>query len=367
MTFRRAYPLALALVVGAAVSLRAQDSPLGIQGLGMPGRFESARARATGGAFAAFDPFSVLTDASVSGLGRLTATATGAASYLTDDLGGLRGSRRSSRFPLFQIGGPAWSHIVLAAAFSTYLDRSYHVVINDTITLGGSSQAISDDLSADGGVTDMRFVAARRFGHLALGAGLHLLAGSSRFQFTRSFSDTSTYGQASQAGEVAFRGSGLSASAILAVGSHLQVAALYRSDSHLRGEENGTVVARNDLPTTVGGALLWQPAPEASLAVSLLRRSWATAADSNAYNTTSWSAGAEFGRAIPLRVGVRGGDLPFGPGGQTPREFAFAFGTGRTFAGARGIIDVTLERLRRTGAGLTETGWTALLSVAVRP
>ena len=88
---------------------------------------------------------------------------------------------------------------------------------------------------------------------------------------------------------------------------------------------------------------------------------------SNAYNTTGWSAGAEFGRAVPLRIGVRGGDLPFGPGGQTPREFAFAFGTGRTFAGGRGIIDVTLERLRRTGAGLTETGWTALLSVAVRP
>lgn len=367
MALRRPCAVALTLLAGAALPLRAQDSPLGIQGLGMPGRFESARARATGGAFAAFDPFSVLTEASLSGLGRLTATATGAASYLTDDVSGLSGSRRTSRFPLFQIGGPAWSHVVLAAAFSTYLDRSYHVVVNDTIPLGGGSQAITDDLSADGGVTDIRFVAARRFGHLALGAGLHLLAGSSRFQFLRSFADTSTYGQASQAGEVAYRGSGISASAILAVGGHLQIAALWRSDSRLRSEEVGAVVASNDLPSSVGGALLWQPAPEASLAVSLLRRSWATAVDSNAYNTTNWSAGAEFGRAVPLRVGVRGGDLPFGPGGRAPHELAFAFGTGRTFAGGRGIIDVALERLRRTGAGLTETGWTALLSVAVRP
>jgi hypothetical protein len=367
MALRRPYAVALALLGAAALPLRAQDSPLGIQGLGMPGRFESARARATGGAFAAFDPFSVLTEASVSGFGRLTATATGAASYLTDEIGGLSGTRRGSRFPLFQIGGPAWNHVVMAAGFSTYLDRSYHVVVQDTVTLGGGSQAITDDLSADGGVTDIRFVAARRFGRLALGAGLHLLAGSTRFQFIRSFEDTSTYVQAAQAGEVAYRGSGLSASAILAVGGHLQVAALWRSDSRLRSEEDGAVVASNDLPWSVGGAVLWQPAPEASLAVSLLRRSWATAVDSNAYNTTSWSAGAEFGRGLPLRVGVRGGDLPFGPGGKAPREFAFAFGSGRTFAGGRGIIDVTLERLRRTGGGLTETGWTALLSVAVRP
>ena len=367
MVPRRPHALLLALVVGAAFPVRGQDSPFGIQGLGMPGRFESARARATGGAFAAFDPYSVLSAASLRGLGRLTTTATGAASYLTDEIGGLSDSRRGSRFPLFQVGGPAWSHIVLAAGFSTYLDRTYHVIVRDTITLGGGSQAITDDLSGDGGVTDIRFVAARRFGRLAVGGGLHLLAGSSRFLFVRTFADTSAYGQASQAGEVAYRGSGLSASAILSVGRHLQIAALWRSDSRLRSEEDGATVAKNDLPSSFGGSVLWQPAPEATLAVSVSRRAWATAVDSNAYNTTSWSAGAELGRRVPLRVGVRGGDLPFGPGGRAPREVAFAFGTGRTFAGGRGIIDVALERLRRTGAGLTETGWTALLSVAVRP
>jgi hypothetical protein len=357
----------LALLAGAAVPLHGQDSPFGIQGLGTPGRFESARARATGGAFAAFDPFSVLSEASLSGLSRLTATATGTASYLTDEIGSLSDSRRSSRFPLFQVGGPAWSHIVLAAGFSTYLDRSYHVVIRDTTILDGSSQATTDDLSADGGVSDIRFVAARRFGPLAVGAALHLLAGSTRFQFIRTFEDSSIYADVSQSGEVAFRGSGLSASAILTVGRRLQLAGLYRSDTRLRSEENGATVARNDLPTTVGGAARLQLAPEATLAAAVLRRSWATALDSNAYNTTSWSGGAEFGRRVPLRVGVRGGDLPFGPGGRAPREFAFSFGTGRIFADGRGIIDVAFERLRRTGAGLTETAWTALLTVAVRP
>jgi hypothetical protein len=366
MPLRRGLPLLIGLA-GIAAPARAQDSPLAVNGLGVPGRFESARARATGGAFAAFDPYSALTDVSLVGLTRLTATATGATSYLTDDLGGLSASRRGSRFPLFQVGGPTWHGLVLAAGFSTYLDRTYHVIIQDTLTLGGSRQAVTDDLSGDGGVSDIRLAAGRQFGRLALGAGMHLLSGSSRFRVSRAFTDTSTYGDVTQSGEVAYRGSGVSASAALRLAARLRVVAFWRSDSRLRTEENARSVATNDLPTTIGGAVRWQPSPEAILAASIVRSTWSGAADSNAYNTTSWSGGAEIGGRIPLRIGVRGGDLPFGPGGRAPREFAVAVGTGRTFAGGRGIIDVTLERLRRTGAGLTETGWTALLGIAVRP
>jgi hypothetical protein len=366
MTYRTASTLAALLIGAAASSLQGQDSPFGINGLGTPGRFESARARATGGAFAPFDPLSALSDASIAGLGRLTATATGTTSYLSDDLGGVNASRRASRFPLFQVGGPAWSNVVLAAGVSTYLDRTYHVRIEDTITLGGSEQAVTDNLSGDGGVTDIRFVAARRFGRLTVGAGLHLLSGSTRFQFVRNFTDTSTYGDVAQTGEVAYRGSGGSASAILTLGQ-VELAGFGRIDSRLRSEENGETVATNDLPTTYGGAIRWRPAPEAAFAASLTYRGWASAADSNAYNTTNWSAGAEFGRLVPLRLGVRGGTLPFGPGSRAPRETAFAAGTGRVFAGGRGIIDVTVERLRRTGAGLAETAWTVLFGVAVRP
>jgi len=43
--------------------LTAQDSQFGIRGLGTPGKWESVRARSTGGAFAPFDPFSPLIDA----------------------------------------------------------------------------------------------------------------------------------------------------------------------------------------------------------------------------------------------------------------------------------------------------------------
>jgi hypothetical protein len=360
--------LILALAAGAATRLPGQGSPFGINGLGVPGRPESAHARATGGAFAMFDPFSALTDVSVVGNGALSASALAAASYVTDDLDGVNATRRNARFPLFQVSGPAWGGVILGGGIATYLDRSYRVSLADTVILNGSQQAVTDVLSSDGGVTDIRIVAARRFGALALGVGYHLLSGSSRLLASRTFADTSQYRSVTQVNEVAFRGSGISGSAMLTFSKSLQISGFARSDTRLRSEINAVSIARNDLPTTLGAGLHWQIAPEAAIAASVTHASWATAVDSNAYNTTNWSAGAEFGSfRHPIRLGARGGQLPFGPGGQAPREFAVALGTGIVLAQGRGIVDLTLERSRRTGGGLVETSYTALFGVTVRP
>src|SRR3989442_11633013 len=51
--------------LAGVVSLAAQDSQFGIRGLGTPGRFETVRARSTGGAFGPFDPMSPLAEASL--------------------------------------------------------------------------------------------------------------------------------------------------------------------------------------------------------------------------------------------------------------------------------------------------------------
>lgn len=358
--------LLLGLCAGAR-ALAGQDSPFGINGLGVPGRPESARARATGGAFALFDPFSGLSDVAITANTLLSANAVGAASYVSDDLDGVHGTRRTARFPLFQISGPAWGGVVIGGGFSTYLDRGYRVSLTDTINLGGSPQQVTDVLSSDGGVSDLRIVAARRFGALALGAGFHLLSGSSRFLASRKFTDTSSYSGVSQTDEIAYRGTGVSGSAMLILGS-LRIAGFARSDTHLRSELNAVEVTRQDLPTTVGGGVYWQVTPEVALATSLIHTNWSVVADSDAYNTTVWAAGGEFGnRRHPLRVGVRSGQMPFGPGGTAPREFAVSVGTGVSFSNGHGLIDVSLERERRTGAGLTETLWTGLFGITVRP
>src|SRR2546425_2299626 len=55
--------------------LSAQDSQFSVRGLGVPGRWESVRARTAAGAFGPFDPRSSVADVSLADALQLTATA----------------------------------------------------------------------------------------------------------------------------------------------------------------------------------------------------------------------------------------------------------------------------------------------------
>lgn len=361
----------LALGCAGAGAARAQDSQFGIRGLGTPGRGESVRARATGGAFAPFDALSPLIEASLADVGRVTASAVGTASYRRADLSGASTSLRTYRFPATVLAGPLGRRVVVGGAIATYLDRTFGIVTQDTIAIRGNPEAYTDEITSDGGVSDLRLaVAARLRSSLAAGLGLHVLAGSARVTASRRFADSTVYRSALQADETQYDGLGFSASAILDVTAELRVAGYARSDTRLHAEVGGVSIGSTDLPLTLGGALRWQPAANARLAAGLAWRSWADAG-TNAFNTLGWSVGAELGSSdLPLRLGVRGGQLPFGPGGaggRAPTEWGAAAGTGRDFAGGRGLIDVGLERLRRTGGGLTETVWTWMVGITVRP
>ena len=69
----------------------------------------------------------------------------------------------------------------------------------------------------------------------------------------------------------------------------------------------------------------------------------------------------------PVRVGVRGGQLPFGATGSAPTEWGVAAGTGRVLANGRGFLDIGVERLARDGGGLRERLWTIVLGLTLRP
>src|SRR6266403_3810854 len=305
--------------------LAAQDSQFGIRGLGTPGKWESVRARTTGGAFAPFDAFSPLTDAVLADVRRMSASVTSGASWRSIDAGGLQSSLRGTRFPAMVITGPVTRRIVVGGGFTTYLDRSFGVVIQDTIDLRGVQQPITDQITSDGAVSDLRIaVAARLHNRLALGLGLHRLTGSTRVVATRSFADSS-YRSTTARDEVAYGGVGGSASLLFDVTSDLRVAGWFRSDSRLRADVGGITVAENDLPLTYGTGLQWRAGARASLAGSLTWRNWgAVQSIANAHDTFNWSVGAEIGSpASPLRFGLRGGQLPFGVG-KTPTEVGYS-------------------------------------------
>jgi len=349
--------------------LSAQDSQFGIRGLGTPGKWESVRARTTGGAFAPFDAFSPLTDAVLADVRRMSASFTSGTSWRSVDAGATQSSLVGTRFPAMVIAGPVTRRIVVGGGFSTYLDRSFGVVIHDTINLRGVQQPITDQITSDGAISDLRIaVAARLHSRLAVGLGLHRITGSTRVDAKRSFADTLNYRTSTARDEVAYGGTGGSASLLFDVTSDVRLAGWFRSDSRLRADVGGHTVADNDLPLMYGAGVQWRAGAQASLAGNVMWRNWgAVQSIADAHDTFNWSVGAEIGSpASPFRFGLRGGQLPFGVG-KAPTEVGFSGGLGRQFSGGRGRLDIGLERLQRSGSGLNERVWTFLLGLTVRP
>lgn len=355
-------------VVAFAAPLRAQDSQFGMRGLGTPGRFESVRARSTGGAFGPFDAFSPLLEAALADVPRVSASVTTGTSWRSVDFGTETGSLRSSRFPAFVLGGPIARRLILAAGFSTYLDRSFGLTTHDTIDVRGTPEPVTDQVTSDGAVSDLRIaLAARVHSRLALGVGLHGLTGSTRVTAVRHFDDSTTYRTSTARDEIAYHGLGGSASALVDVSADLRLAVWARSDTKLRADIRGRTVANDDLPFSYGGGVRWRPGTEAVLAGAVAWRKWA-GAGLNAHDTFNWSLGTELGSLTsPLRLGVRGGQMAFGPGAKAPTEFGVSVGIGKQFSGGRGRLDFGLERLQRKGSGLDERVWTFLLGLTVRP
>lgn len=365
-TVRGAVLASLLLTVYPPNRLYCQDSQFGILGLGTPGRYESVRARSTAGAFAPFDPLSPLTEAPLADMNVLTASAMEGTSYRDADFGGSTSHLRSTRFPLLNAAGRVAPRLALSAGFTTYLDKSWDVQLRDSSLLRGVMQHYTDELTSDGSVTDLRLAAASRLTRrLAIGAGIHLLSGSTRETAERRFDDT-TFHTVQQLAEVRYSGLGFSGSVLVGVLPGLSLSGWVRSDGRLRAKAADTTSALTDLPRGAGGGVLIALSPRVRVGGSVAWRSWSRTGP-GAFNTWSWAGGAEIGSRMPLRLGVRGGQLPFGPGTQAPTEFAVAGGTGRTFAQGRASIDLGVERLERRATGLTERVWTVLVGITVRP
>jgi hypothetical protein len=280
---------------------------------------------------------------------------------------GSTASLRTARFPLMTLAGPISGRIVLGGGFGTYLDNSYDVVTRDSAVLRGALTHFTDENLSDGGVSDLRVAAGIRVGSaLALGVGVHALTGSTRATAVRTFEDTTVNATVRDTQVVRYTGIGLSASALITVVPSVSIIGFVRTDGSLRAHVDSGATTHTNLPNLVGGAARLTLTRSASLAASVIWRPWSSAG-AGAYNTLNWSVGFELaGPAGALRLGGRGGQLPYGPGGSAPSEWGVAAGLGRSFAGNHGVLDVGVERLVRDGGGLREAVWTALVGLTVR-
>ena len=374
--------LLLALLTAAPVAVHAQSSQFGVRGLGQPGRPFSARTAGTAGAFGLFDGESSLNPAALDGTPTVVAAFTGVQGFRSVENPAGSESLRESRFPHIAFAGPVRRFpIVLAMSYSTYLNRDFTLATADTLPIREVPVPVADTLASRGGISDLRFAGSYRVAPgWSVGGAFHVLTGSSRLGFDRSFAD-SNYAPVSQQAELSYAGVGASIGTVRQLGPSLAVAAMVRSDGQLGVDRDSTRISEVDLPYSFGLGVRWRPSPRLELATQGLLRTWAAANSDllddgapGSENTLELSLGGEYigdpRRPFrrPLRFGVRYGTLPFPVlGGSQPKEFAASLGSGARFAQQRGGVDIALEYFRRTAGEYSENGFLVTVGVAVRP
>src|SRR5204862_232670 len=112
--------------------------------------------------------------------------------------------------------------------------ESWDVWTRDSVLLRDVLQRYIDELTSDGSVADVRLAVASRLSRrIAIGAGVHVLAGSTRMTAERRFDD-STFHSVQQSAEVRYDGFGASGSVLLGLAPGLTLAGWARRDSRLR-------------------------------------------------------------------------------------------------------------------------------------
>jgi hypothetical protein len=380
---RRAILLALVLIAGGAPRrAEAQASVYGVLGIGIPGRPISVRSRALGGGIDLVDPGSAVNPAAIALSSRLTVSGASETTNRKFTAGGVSSDNlRDTRFPFAQISGPIQSSpISFGVSYSIYSERSYDIATVDTLTIRDADVEVSDRLKSDGGIADMRAAVAWTFSQrFQLGVGVHLLAGSTREQLERRFSDP-VYVDLVQRGDVDYTGWGLSLGAVATPSSKFRVGAAVRRDSRLNVSDALLPAVEIQLPWTFSAGVTVAPVRLLRLSASAQRRTWSAATDEVpqwltlfVFDTWEFGSGLEVGgpdvgiSAFPLRVGFRYAQLPFSPIDDQPRELGLSAGSGVLFAGNRAFFEFSIERVMRDGGGATERAWQLALGLTLRP
>jgi hypothetical protein len=326
-----------------------------------------------GGGNAAFDPGSALNPATAAGYGGVRASvsvATALRRYRAYDstVTGLL----ETRFPLTMVGGRVTgTPLSFAVSAAPYLERSFDFRTTGVTVLRGDTVTVTDRVSSDGGMSDLRGALAFRVRRVvALGAAVHLLAGSSKLRVQREFSN-SDYRPFSQQSDLTFTGAGVSIGAVASLAPGLQLAGALRTDTRLRTAQQNFPAVSVDLPVTATGGVWLQPLPRLVWSTTAQWRSWSAAQNDfaggvTAFDTWDIATGLELGRTSPLRLGLRYATLPFSARPEQAHDFTLSAGTALRLA-QRVSADLVVERSTRSGAGAREQVWYFGVGVSVAP
>lgn len=389
--------LAAALLLLGSVGAGAQ-SMTSIRGLGYPMSSTDTRAEALGGlGIGLFGTSASMTNpASAAGIVRRGVVVSAIATERTSRLGDASAGTGTTRFPLIRVIFPV-GRVVLTAGYGAFLDQSWGVVREGTLTVVDGEVPYRDAVESVGGIGQAEFGAAIPVSDaLALGIAIGRYTGGQDVSVQRSFEsgDLGTYQAYSEdrsheyGGTLARAGFRLDAGDVFRLGGSVTWSGRLSADS-VEGPVPG---AEYELPLQMAAGASAYLSPGLLATVAGRWSGWSVTdasggpgpAEGEVASRDTWEIGggleldnplSRARRTYPIRLGFQYRELPFGFANEPPTEWVAGMGLGLRIGSdittPQARFDLTIQRGARTAAGaggipdLDEAFWRFGLGISI--
>ena len=353
---------------------------LSTQGLGYPTGQMSARAEGTGGAVSDFDALSLVSPASIAGVGGSALFFQYSPEFRRVTAGSSTANTLTARFPLVAgilPMGQAWT---LGLSSSTFLDRSSETSLVRRQLVGADSVNEIETNKVLGAINDVRFALAWAGSPaLRVGGGFHVFSGSNRVNLSQMFPDSAKYISTFQSARLSYAGFAASLGFEFHPSRAIGFAISGRKGGDLTAESGDTAIGRARLPDHYSASVSYDGITGANISARVAHDAWSSlnsfgATSVRAFDSWDYSVGAEASgprvmqRIIVMRAGARFRTLPFGFNGQKVSETSLMAGLGVPLARDRAAFDFTVQRAGRSAGGdIKERGLVLSFGLRVSP
>jgi hypothetical protein len=367
-----------ALAIALIASRGNAQGALSLQGLGYPTGQMSARAEGTGGAVADFDALSLVSPASIAGVGASALFFQYSPEFRSITAGSSTANTTTARFPLVAGIIPLGQTWTLGLSSSTFLDRSSETSLVRRQLVGADSVNETELTKVLGAINDVRLALAWAGSpKLRIGGGLHVFSGSNRVTLSQLFPDSAKYISTSQSARLSYAGFAASAGVEFHPSRAIGFAIAGRKGGDLTAQSGDTTIGRARLPDHYSASVSYDGITGANISARVARDNWSSLSSIGSsvqgFDAWDYSVGAEASgprvmqRIIVMRAGARFRTLPFGYNGQKVSETSFMGGLGVPLARDRAAFDVTIQRAGRSAADIKERGIILSFGLRVTP
>jgi len=374
--------LFVAIAVAVLSSRVEAQGALSLQGLGYPTGGMSARAEATGGGVADFDPLSLVNPASLAAVGSSSLFFQYSPEFRRVTAGSNTAKTTTARFPMIAGALPLGQAWTLGLSASTFLDRSSETSLVRRMQVGAPTDLVdvTERNKVLGAINDVRFALAwAATPGFHIGVGAHVFAGSNRITFSRLFPDSSKYLSTAETGRISFAGFAGSLGIEYRPSRVIGFALSGRKGGNLRAQSGDTAIGSGRLPDHYSASVTYEGIPGAVVSARVAHDAWSSLSSLSSSNTKAfdgWDTGVGveatgpsiMQRVVVLRAGGRIRTLPFGFNGEKVSETSFVAGLGVPLARNRASFDFSVQRAQRTiGSDVQERGFILSFGLRVSP